>query len=100
MNTNTPFGQLINYEGRNMYALRQYAIAHSGNLIFAHITNSSGEFYYIYANSVEMKIPTLEQFNYLKNYVGTIPEGYSATNIVDFIKEYVKEALEWAKIGE
>ena len=97
---NYPFGQLIDYEGRNLYALRQYAVEHSGNLIFAHITNTSGDFYYIYANSVEMKIPTLDQFNYLKTYVGTIPDGYTATNIVDFIKEYVKDALEWAKIGE
>lgn len=95
-----PFGQLIEYEGRNLHKLRQYAIENSGNLIFAHLTNSSGGFYYIYANSVEMKIPTKEQFDKLKAYVGTIPEGYEATNIVDFIKEYVKEALEWAKIGE
>lgn len=90
---NDQFGRLINYSGESLDALRNYAVAHEGNLVFGHITNSDGEFYYIYANSTEMKIPTKKQFDLLYEYVGKIPAEYTSTNIVDFIKEYVKVTL-------
>ena len=86
---NDQFGRLINYSGESLDALRNYTVAHEGNLVFGHITNSDGEFYYIYANSTEMKIPTKKQFDQLYEYVGKIPAEYTSTNIVDFIKEYV-----------
>ncbi len=98
-----PFGRYISFEGKSLTRLRQYIqneCPGDGNLVLAHICNSSGNMYYVYADGVEMKIPTLEQFEYLKAYIGKIPEGYNSKTLIDFVKEYVQDSLEWLIIDE
>jgi len=95
-----PFGQLIDYEGKNLQRIEQFAHEHEGQLIFAKLKNNRVERYFVYANSVRMDIPSIDQLIELKQYVGNLPKDengqpiYAATNIV----EYIQQMCGWDKI--
>lgn len=93
--TKNAFGNLITYKGKNLATAKTKAVAGSGNLVFAEITEGDDKGFYIFANGAEGHMVDMATFRALKTQVEQLikdlptNEDGSLVSIVDYVSSRI-----------